>query len=131
MRKRKSRDLAKESRWRKHVAEQRRSGETVRQYCQQNALSESSFWFWKRELARRAREKGAGLKDGHIKRRSSDGSQPRRDRAVSSLIPVKIDSAWSLPIEISLPGGTTVRVAAGCDVSTLRTVLAALETVRC
>jgi hypothetical protein len=32
------------------------------------------------------------------------------------------------PIEVSLPRGVSVRVAAGCDEATLRMVLAALET---
>lgn len=51
------RDLKKESRWRKPVLAQQRSGQTVRQYCRENGLTESAFWFWKRELARRAGEK--------------------------------------------------------------------------
>ena len=131
MAKRKARDLTKEARWRKVVAEQRRSGQTVRRYCQQNALSESSFWFWKRELTRRSHENGPGPKDGRVKRQSSVGNQSRRDRAKNSLIPVTIDSRLAGEVEISLSGGTTVRVAAGCDASTLRTVLAALETTRC
>jgi hypothetical protein len=45
MAKKKARDLKKEARWRKIVAAQRRSGQTVRQYCQENLLAESAFWF--------------------------------------------------------------------------------------
>ena len=53
MTKRRARDPKKEARWHKIVAAERRSGQTVRQHCQETGLSESAFWFWRRELAQR------------------------------------------------------------------------------
>jgi len=124
MAKKKARDLKKEARWRKIVAAQRRSGQTVRQYCQENALAESAFWFWKRELARRDAEEPT--------RHPGGGSSTRFNgpaRHLPSLVPVMIGPAVGTiaPIEVLLSHGASVRVAAGCDEATLRMVLAALE----
>jgi hypothetical protein len=55
-RKRMRRDMAKESHWRKHVAAQEESGLAVHAYCQGAGLSESCFYWWKREIAKRDRE---------------------------------------------------------------------------
>jgi hypothetical protein len=124
MTKRRARDLKKEARWRKLVSAQQRSGLTVRQYCQENALAESAFWFWKRELARRDAEKPARRPGG---RSSAQRNEPAR--RLPSLVPVTIGPAVGTiaPIEVFLSHGASVRVAAGCDEATLRMVLAALE----
>ena len=46
------RSPAKEAYWRKAVADQRRSGQTVRAFCQDRRLTEPSFYAWRSELAR-------------------------------------------------------------------------------
>jgi transposase-like protein len=43
----------KEQFWRRAVAEYRRSGLTVREFCARRTLSEPSFYAWRRELAQR------------------------------------------------------------------------------
>lgn len=55
-RRRKRRDLEKESHWRKHVAAQKESGLAVRVYCQNESLSEACFHWWRREIVKRDRE---------------------------------------------------------------------------
>lgn len=118
-----ARDLKKEARWRKLVSAQQRSGQTVRQYCQENALAESAFWFWKRELSQRDAEKPARCPGGP---RSVHRKGPAL--RLPSLVPVTIGPALpqAAPIEVLLPHGASVRVAAGCDEATLRMVLSAL-----
>jgi transposase len=118
------RDLKKEAGWRKLVSAQQRSGQTVRQYCQENGLAESAFWFWKRELARRDAEKPARHPGG---RSSARRNQPAR--RLPSLVPVTIGPALphAASVEVLLARGVSVRVGAGCDEATLRMVLAALE----
>jgi len=123
MAKRRARDPKKEARWRRLVSAQQRSGQTVRQYCQANALTESAFWFWKRELARRDAEKPAQRPGG-----PSSVHRHEPARRLPSLVPVTIGRAitHAAPVEVLLPHGVCVRVAAGCDEATLRTVLSAL-----
>lgn len=117
-------DLKKEFRWRKLASAQQRSGQTVRQYCQENALAESAFWFWKRALARRDAEKSVTLSGGQSSARPKEPL-----RRPPSLVPVTIGPALphGAAIEVLLPHGASVRVSAGCDEATLRIVLSALE----
>lgn len=92
MAKGKARDLAKEARWRKVLAAQRRSGLSVRRYCQAKALAESSIWFWKRELARRDGQERPQRRRGPGRRRSVAGAERRGPRALR-LLPVTIGPA--------------------------------------
>lgn len=125
MAKRKARDLAKEAHWLKVVSGQQRSGHSVRQYCRAKSVSESCFWYWKAELARRDSGKGRELKKGANQRSRIAG----RRLGASSIVPVTIGPAVSTAalIEVLLSGGTRLRVSAGCDEATLRLVLSALE----
>ena len=50
------RDLKREQTWRRHLEQQRSSGVTARAYCRANALHESAFFFWKKEIAKRDSE---------------------------------------------------------------------------
>src|ERR1700679_3327392 len=52
---RRGRDPKKESFWRERLSHQTRSGLTVRAYCEREALKESAFYFWRREIRRRDR----------------------------------------------------------------------------
>lgn len=126
MARRRARDLKREARWRKVVATQRRSGHSVRQYCQESGLPESSFWFWKRELARRDGEKPTRPSGRQGSNRRQGGQRsPRKP----SLVPVTIGAALGAmaPIEISFAHGVNVRVASDCEEALLRIVLSALE----
>ena len=49
----KVRDVELERRWRHAMAEQSRSGLSVRAFCRQRNLLESRFFSWRRELRRR------------------------------------------------------------------------------
>jgi len=120
----KQRDLRLEARWRKRLARHERSGVTAREFCRRQALAESAFWFWKRELARRDAEKPARHPGG---RSAARRNQPAL--RLPSLVPVTIGPALphAAPVEVFLPHGVRVRVAAGCDEAMLRMVLLALE----
>ena len=47
------RDEGKERVWRGEIEGQARSGLSVRAYCRTHRLQETTFYFWRRELARR------------------------------------------------------------------------------
>jgi hypothetical protein len=120
----KRRDLKLEAGWRRALARQRRSGLTAREFCRRERVAESALHFWKRELARRDAEGPARRPGGR-----SSADRKRGPRRLPSLIPVSIGPAitHAAPVEVMLPHGVSVRVAAGCEEATLRMVLSALE----
>jgi hypothetical protein len=116
------RDQAKEGHWRRHVAAWRRSGWSVRAYCDSEGLAEASFYAWRRVLA----EREAG--DGRATDQASAASA-----ALSPFVPVRLvdDAASMSGVEVLLRGGRVVRVSAGFTAKTLRDVVAVLEDLPC
>lgn len=53
------RDGRKERGWRRAIADQTRSGESIRAFCRTRGLPEASFYHWRRELRLRDREGGS------------------------------------------------------------------------
>jgi transposase len=111
------RDLNREQIWRRHLDQQRSSGLTVRAYCQEHALRETSFFFWKKEIAKRDSESRA------IPSATTAPSAP-------AFVPVAvIDSPADrneTTIDVRLAGGHRVRVRSGCDRGLLADVLTLL-----
>ena len=96
------RSESKEELWRLLVEQQRRSGLSIRAFCRQRAISEPSFYAWRKKLQKRQ----AGS-------RSDAGSNGR-------LIPVEVIGStcekappnhdeMNGPLEICTPGGYTLR----------------------
>ena len=116
------RSLEKQRFWQRAVGQWRRSGQSVRQYCRANALSEPSFYAWRRELRQRGR---------------SSRATRRAPRGPASFLPVRVVAAANpFPaaadgVEIVLDRQRTVRVGAGFDRQTLADVLAVLEARSC
>ena len=112
------RDLKRELIWRRHLEQQRSSGVTVRAYCLANTLRETSFFFWKKEIARRDREAA---------------SSPAASAAplAPAFVPVAVidppADPTETPIDIRLADGPRVRVRSGCDRELLADVLAMLR----
>lgn len=50
------RDLQKEAGWRRRLRRQAESGRSVRAWCRQHRVTETAFYWWRKELARRDRE---------------------------------------------------------------------------
>jgi hypothetical protein len=121
------RDAAKEQHWRRLLEEWLRSGLTGRDFCAVKAVSEASFYSWKREIARRDRE------EAEDRRTPSRAARPGA-AALPAFVPVTIDSwptAGSASLEVVLAGGRLLRVRAGFDSVVLRQLLAVLETPSC
>jgi len=120
-RKQRRRDPEKERSWRQAVRDWRRSGLSVREFCDWQALSEVSFYAWRRELGKRDREAAS--------RRESR----RNGQATSApqFLPVQVvaehDPQASGCVEVQLPSGVRLRVPSGFDRQTLCDLLAALE----
>lgn len=95
--------------WRKLVAGQSQSGVSIREWCDRHGVSEPSYYFWRRELARR---------------------QEQRQGASPQLVPVEVAPpaiASCCDLEIELPGRILVRVGPGCNPDLLRQALALLR----
>jgi hypothetical protein len=106
----KKRDQEKERVWRQWIREWQGSDLTVRAFCEDHALSEASFYAWRRQLA-------------------------KRDAQATTFVPVQL-VAEKVPdsgsgVELVLPGGLTVRLTPGFDTATLRQLLAVLEQRPC
>lgn len=110
---RQQRDLKREQTWRRHIEQQCASGLTIRVYCAAHQLPESSFYFWRQEIAKRDRKSAT------------------RPNPAPAFVPVAViappaDARPDAPIDIHLDGHR-VRVRSGCDRALLADVLAILR----
>ena len=91
--------------WAERIAAQQRSGVSVKQFCKEQGLTEYSFYAWRKRL----RQTGP-VRFALVERRPR--SQERAAEAV---------------LELVLPTGERLRISAGVDAATLRTVLDVLR----
>jgi transposase-like protein len=91
--------------WTALIGKQKRSGQSVRTFCQEQGVSQPSFYYWRQQLGgeRRGPVQFALVETG--------GSASRTDRGV----------------ELELAGGVRLQVQPGADAATLRMVLAVLR----
>ncbi len=134
------RDLAKETWWRKHVAQCAADGARVQQYCQQHQLKVSAFYWWRSEIARRDAQEnnvtptpaGAGdesfdgVADGpndvsHSRQTSDDSVGFAELVLAGGREPLAADE-----VEVRLRDSTRLRFRNGCDVELIVRVIAAL-----
>ena len=103
----KPRDSRKEQQWRRWIQQWQQRGRSVRTFCARHALSQPSFYAWRRAL------------------------QQRDAAAAAPFVPVRVvhdeAPAPARPLEIVLAGGRRVRVPSGCDPASLRQLLAVLR----
>lgn len=115
---RRPRDPQREQTWRRHLQRQKDSGYPVRRYCHIHGLSEATFYFWRKTLARRDADNAA------LNAPQAPAFLPV---SLSTTPPPHPPSA----IDIRLTGGQRLRVRPGCDPQLLAHVLDALEGRSC
>ena len=91
----------KADRWAEQIVAQRRSGMSVKQFCKEQGLTEGSFYGWRKRL----QEKGP------VRFALVERSVRRQERTAEPVL------------ELVLPTGERLRIGAGVDAATLRTVL--------
>lgn len=96
---------AKADKWRERVADQERSGVSVKQFCKERGLTECSFYAWRKRL----REAGV------VRFALVDRKTPQRERTADAYL------------EVIAVSGERLRISSGVDGATLRTVLEALR----
>jgi transposase-like protein len=103
------RDPARERFWRQALSAWRTSGLSVREFCGRRDLTETAFYFWRKELRRR------------------DGERAARP-AMPTFVPVTVVPTPTAAVEVRCPSGHVVSVSS-CDGSILRSLFAALAPV--
>jgi transposase len=101
-----ARAASKSDQWRERIADQERSGMSARQFCKERGLSEPSFYSWRKRLRRQESPVRFALVE-----RGSARPEP----------------AMEAELELVMISGERLRIAAGVDAVTLRTVLEALR----
>jgi hypothetical protein len=119
-------DPRKQQQWLQHIRRWQASRLSVREYCDRHQLREANFYCWKRTLRQR------GLLTVKM---ASDGLAPHADTGGKApfFLPVAVAGADAATgrIDLVLPDGWIVRVAAGFDAGTLRQLLAVLRERPC
>jgi hypothetical protein len=112
------------------LREWRRSGLSVRDFCDWQGLSEPSFYSWRRELAKRDGESVVGAPraaNGRARPTTADG----RFLPVQVVADAALESGADRCLEVQLPTGVRLLIPSGFDRQTLADVLAALEARAC
>ena len=97
---------AKAEEWAERIAAQGRSGMSVKQFCKEQGLTECSFYAWRKRL----RNESGPVRFALVERNGR-----RQERTAEPVV------------ELVLATGERLRIGAGVDTTTLRTVLDVLR----
>lgn len=122
------RDPERERGWRRHLRQQRLSRLSVRDYCELHRLRESAFYFWRREIAARDRQRRGVAPPVSLRRTAAGPAGPAF--VPLTLVEPRLPGNGSV-LDIRLTSGHRLRVRAGCDLSLLAQVVALLEGRSC
>jgi len=95
----------KANEWAERIAAQQRSGISVKQFCKEQGLTEYSFYSWRKRLQ----------ESGPVRFALVERSARRQERTTEPVL------------EVVLATGERLRIGAGVDIATLRTVLDVLR----
>ena len=91
--------------WRERIAEQARTGLSIKQFCKERRVTPWSFYDWRKRLREPEAVRFALVERG----------------------PAERERATEAHLELILPGGARMHIRSGVDGATLRTVLEALR----
>jgi len=97
----------KAAEWAERIAAQQHSGLSVKQFCREQALTEYSFYTWRKRLQ----------ESGPVRFAVVERSARRQERTAEAAL------------EVVLATGERLRIGPGVDITTLRTVLDVLKVV--
>jgi transposase-like protein len=124
---RRGRDPKKESYWRERLSHQTRSGLTVRAFCEREALKETAFYFWRREIRCRDRPAVGRQTPAFVEVHSAPVAA-----VVAAARPEPVEGVeHASPLELVFPGDRRLLIRAGCDAALLARVVAVLEGRSC
>jgi hypothetical protein len=108
--------------WRERVARQAASGVTIRQFCDQEGISQATFYAWRRRFRDRTIPPA---KPVTTRRRPSGGIAAESSRT-GDFIPLKLldaPAAW----EVVHPRGYRVRVSGEVSATTLQCIMGVFD----
>ena len=97
--------IPKSDEWAERIAAQQRSGISVKQFCKEQGLTECSFYAWRKRFQKREAVRFALVDRGAARQ----------------------EPATEAALELVLATGERLRIGAGVDAATLRTVLESLR----
>ena len=97
--------IPKTDEWADRIAAQQRSGVSVKQFCKEQGLTEGSFYAWRKRLQK---------------------TEPVRFALVDRRV-ARQEPATEAALELVMATGERLRIGAGVDAATLRTVLEVLR----
>ncbi len=111
----------RERHWRSVLHRQRKSGQSVRGFCQQHAISQATFYNWRRKLT----PSGPGERGAS----TAAIDPPSRTARPMPFIPLKIKGlvGSGSVIEVVHPRGHLVRIPAAFDGETLHRIFTVLD----
>ena len=110
MRRTKAAQAERREYWQKLIALQEQSQQPVRVFCKEHRVGENSFYAWRHRLERQPAQENHALRFALVEPAGGDRVQPAGER-----------------LELTLTTGERLRIGAGTDAATLRTVLAVLR----
>ena len=102
--------------WQQRLQRFEPSGLSAVAFCAQERVSTASFYAWRRRLQPQPAKHAS--------------PHARSTTDVARLIPVRVLAA-AIPVELVLPGGAVLRLAPGCDLDFVRSLVATLEEQPC
>jgi len=114
------RNKEKEAHWRDILSKWEQSGLNVRDFCKQEAMRESQFYAWRREIRIRDREQvivsNAGKANPFVP---------------LSVIAETVTITTEVPVEILLPGGARIILRTDASFRAVARLLAEIEKAKC
>ena len=98
--------ISKDDQWRERIAEQERSGLSVKQFCKEREVSQYAFYTWRKRLR--------------------SNNEPVRFALVERAAAWR-EPATDLELELVLTTGERLRIGKQVDAATLRMVLSAVR----
>ncbi len=142
------RSVRRSSYWRSVFEQHAESCLSIRRFCQQNGISQSTFYAWRKKLNQESSLASSG-RTGTSKRMSGDKSStkqptgvkntspstrrddPQASNSTTSFVAVKFPAASELadsePIEVVHPLGYVVRVGSGANLDCLARIFQILD----
>ena len=111
--------------WQRIMRDQEMSGVSVPVFCRVHGLPASTFYSQRRQLRRPADRSG-----------QISATRPHfipvvlPEETAEAALPQKKADPGSVPLELVHPGGIVLRIPAGCDLESLRSVLRLLDEKR-
>ncbi len=124
---RSKRSVEKEEFWRLVLNEHAASGLSIKAFCKRAAVSEASFYFWRRELAIRDEQSDQTPSSPVIVPVRVVDSEPNNSQADLAVGGQRL--AMSSKVEVSVPGGFTLRADAAMEPKHVTAWLMALSRV--